>query len=594
MNRRKGLTDEEIIKLLNETDSSNGSDDSFADKEYVPSLSENDSCDEFEQNPGPSRVRKRKLSHVEYSSKSSTDSDSDDFLSDEVKDLKQVSNYKCMQKNKRLKKDDTDNVIWSEVSPNFEPRLLITKNRPTAILANINRSSNEFECFMSVFPNSLLIFISQCTNQRLEILRREKNVDIPDTDPSEIMMVLGIMLVMSYNRVPSFTDYWSSNSSLGNEAIKNAISRNRCLLLFSKMYFNEPEKNANAPKTYYMDEVVNCLKKTFLQAREESPFQSIDESMAKFKGRSSLKQYLPLKPIKRGIKIWERCDAFTGYTYDFNIYSGKNMDNTDCEGRTLGERVVLKLCSTIRNPDVTLTFDRFFTSVHLLENISFPSIGTCISSRKNMPQFSGRKLEKGDAEFLQNSKGILAAKWKDSKEVLIMSNCHGPDTTQVKRKQKNGERLMINCPTALADYNKFMGGVDLSDQKICQYDFDRRSTKWWKKVFYKLLMTAVVNAHILFLETKHKKIPLLQYIVPLAESLIAKGKENARIKRKKSGRPSNATKLMLNVGDHLPLEGPTRRRCARCAKQNKETRTKTVCTMCKVALCKNCFAMYHS
>ncbi|XP_035227557.1 uncharacterized protein LOC118199804 [Stegodyphus dumicola] len=148
---------------------------------------------------------------------------------------------------------------------------------------------------------------------------------------------------------------------------------------------------------------------------------------------------------------------------------------------------------------------------------------------------------------------------------------------------------MTNCPTAVADYNRFMGGVDLSDQKICLYDFDRRSTKWWKKVFYKLLMTAVVNAHICFKKPNIGKIPLLQYIVPLAELMIAHGKENAIVKRKKSGRPSNATKMMLNVGDHLPLEGPTRRRCARCAKQNKETRTKNVCAMCKIALCKKLF-----
>lgn len=88
----------------------------------------------------------------------------------------------------------------------------------------------------------------------------------------------------------------------------------------SKMYFNHPEQPSNPSKTYYMDEVVNCLKYTFLNGRGESPVQSLDESMAKFKGRSSLKQYMPLKPIKRGIKIWERCDSKSGYAYDFNIY----------------------------------------------------------------------------------------------------------------------------------------------------------------------------------------------------------------------------------------------------------------------------------
>jgi hypothetical protein len=34
--------------------------------------------------------------------------------------------------------------------------------------------------------------------------------------------------------------------------------------------------------------------------------QSIDEGMIAFKGRLSFKQYLPAKPTKFGIKVWER------------------------------------------------------------------------------------------------------------------------------------------------------------------------------------------------------------------------------------------------------------------------------------------------
>ena len=32
---------------------------------------------------------------------------------------------------------------------------------------------------------------------------------------------------------------------------------------------------------------------------------AIDEAMIKFTGCSSLKQYMPMKPIKRGIKVWQ-------------------------------------------------------------------------------------------------------------------------------------------------------------------------------------------------------------------------------------------------------------------------------------------------
>ena len=93
--------------------------------------------------------------------------------------------------------------------------------------------------------------------------------------------------------------------------------------------------------------------------------------MTKFKGRSSLKQYMPLKLTKRGIKLWLRCDAGSGYIYDINIYCGKETNpQKNEESLTLGERVVKLLASTIKQNDVVLCLDRFFTS---------------ISNRKNMP-----------------------------------------------------------------------------------------------------------------------------------------------------------------------------------------------------------------
>ncbi|GFU05720.1 piggyBac transposable element-derived protein 4 [Nephila pilipes] len=36
--------------------------------------------------------------------------------------------------------------------------------------------------------------------------------------------------------------------------------------------------------------------------------QKINESMVKFRGRSTLKKYMPKKPIKRGYKAWMHCD----------------------------------------------------------------------------------------------------------------------------------------------------------------------------------------------------------------------------------------------------------------------------------------------
>lgn len=484
-----------------------------------------------------------------------------------------------------------DKVIWSNVKDDFQPRKYIPPLRDCVILADVNCGSSELQVFLKLFPKSLFMFISQCTNRRLEILESATKKKIPKTDEGEIMIALGCSFVMSYNRLPHFSHYWSSNASLGNEAIKTAISRDRCMLLFSKLYCNEPEKPDSVSKLYYVEEITSCLKTTFQKCRADSAVQSIDESMTKFKGRTVLKQYMPLKPVKRGIKIWLRCDSLTGYTYDFNVYCGKETIHTD---GTLGERVVARLAETISNPDTALCFDRFFTSVHLLDTLPYAAVGTVIKTRKNVPKFSD-KLEKGDSYALQNTSGTLAVKWHDTKEVLVLSNCHSNIKTTVKRTQKNGTRIDVECPDAIAFYNKFMGGVDIADQMATLYDHDRKSAKWWKKVFYKLLMISAVNAWIVFKEVKGNDIPFLQFLVALAEGMIAFGKGRAHIRRKKSsGRPSKRFKNMLNVGDHLPVEGNSRRRCFHCSTQKIETRTKTLCQMCQLPLCKNCFTPYHT
>ena len=43
---------------------------------------------------------------------------------------------------------------------------------------------------------------------------------------------------------------------------------------------------------------------------------SIDEAIIAFKGRSSMKQYILKKPIKRGFKVWTRADSKNGFVSD--------------------------------------------------------------------------------------------------------------------------------------------------------------------------------------------------------------------------------------------------------------------------------------
>ena len=63
--------------------------------------------------------------------------------------------------------------------------------------------------------------------------------------------------------------------------------------------------------------------------------------MVKNKGRYGFRQYIRDKPTKWGMKLWVLADSSTGYTYNFDVYLGKNNEPNSQYG--LAYTVVFKL-----------------------------------------------------------------------------------------------------------------------------------------------------------------------------------------------------------------------------------------------------------
>ena len=91
---------------------------------------------------------------------------------------------------------------------------------------------------------------------------------------------------------------------------------------------------------------------------------AVDEAMILFKGQSSLKQYMPMKPTKRGFKEWCLCNSRNGYTYNISIYTGK-VTRTDEVEDGLGARVVKSMVGPIYDKGHHVYMDNFFSSVTL-------------------------------------------------------------------------------------------------------------------------------------------------------------------------------------------------------------------------------------
>jgi hypothetical protein len=136
-----------------------------------------------------------------------------------------------------------------------------------------------------------------------------------------------------------------------------------------------------------------------------------------------------------------------------------------------------------------------------------------------MPRMSN-KLERAEAELRGNTSGTLAVEWTDTKEVIVLSNFHGKGMVQMHKKQKDDTSITVCCPDAISLYTQCMGDVDLADQMAGLYDLDRKSLKWWNKVFYRLLMFSAVNSRAIYKElNRQPKKPLLDFLVELAEAL---------------------------------------------------------------------------
>ena len=100
------------------------------------------------------------------------------------------------------------------------------------------------------------------------------------------------------------------------------MPRNRFAKILSHLHVNDNllMSRDNTDHLYKMRALIESLNNRYVKLSKQV---SIDESMILFKGRSSLKQYNPMKPIKRGYKLWVRADM-DGYISKFDIYQGRN------------------------------------------------------------------------------------------------------------------------------------------------------------------------------------------------------------------------------------------------------------------------------
>lgn len=128
-----------------------------------------------------------------------------------------------------------------------------------------------------------------------------------NTNIEELKSFLGLLIFMGYHEVPGIRLYWSNDPNFNCDRVAQVMSVKRFLKLFRFIHLNDNSKmpqrqSQEFDKLYKIRPLLPHLQETYKTMYKPSRHLAVDESMVAFKGCSSMKQFMPLKPIKRGFK----------------------------------------------------------------------------------------------------------------------------------------------------------------------------------------------------------------------------------------------------------------------------------------------------
>lgn len=463
-------------------------------------------------------------------------------------------------------------------------------------------SNSALDYLLLLWPNSLCDLIVEETNR----YARNRRSNWVDVDRDEVWTFLGIILWMGIHRLPRLSSPWSRDSLLGVPEIQRHMSMNRFWELWSNFHVVDNSKlSPGHGISRKLKPVLDLLSDTFL--RNYSPGQelAVDEAMVKYKGHVKGKVRMPKKPIKEGFKIWCCSCSCCGYLCTFQLYEGKPTD--PCTGKHVPEkgmvkRVVMDLVTPFSDMNHVLYMDNFFTSGPLVDALAKNMIyvaGTIQQRAAGFPDsLKGVKLDRGTYAAAMVGDTCYYV-FHDRSVVSFVSNVF-PEHMKAKvaRTQVDGIFKYQSVPPVLPAYNKYMGAVDRLSQVRKTYGFDRKSKRFWVRLFFHFFDYAVNNAYLLYKHnSKHYHIvpeALLDFRLKLVRLML---RETKCRKRK---RPVPSSDVAQSVGvcnlRRVAEIGLTRGRCLHCVRMKNMPLHHTTfgCSECRIRLCKTpCFAEFH-
>lgn len=442
-----------------------------------------------------------------------------------------------------------------------------------------------------------------------------KNCPDPTITIPELKCAIGILILSGYNEKPGKRYYWDSQPDMGNPLTINSMRRNRFFDILRYLHCADNTQPDANDKGWKIRPLMDKLKAAFLEHFVPEQDINYDESMVKYYGKHSCKQFIRGKPIRFGFKMW--ClNSKDGYLINFDLYQGKNPRANTTDEVLYGKcsaplkMMLREMPQNKKKLPYKIYLDNLFTSVYLLKDMRDEGYWCTGTIRENflpkgIPLPLKKTLQKSSIRGEHHSvidrvTGILFARWADNNIVTVASTCHGIEPlSQVKRySQKEKKIISVPRPNLIGKYNAAMGGTDLMDENIARYRIAIRSKKWWWALLSWLIDISIQNAWYLY-KKSGRTATQLQFRREIVNTYLKKYGTVA----KGAGRPSSSLSstqghrvsedIRYDRTDHLLVYIPDQKR-RRCAMELCTTSARTMCKKCNIGLCITCNVGFHT
>lgn len=472
------------------------------------------------------------------------------------------------------------------------------------LLVPVPDRGKPLDFFQLIIDDDFLEQIVEQTNSyAVEVFLRSEtseNSRITNWKPltvAELKIFIGLLFHTGTIQLTRINDYWKTGPLFDIPVFRKYMSRNRFLLILRCLHFTSANTDPK-DRVGKIRSVIDFFNEKMNSIYYPGKQLSLDEAMVLWRGRLQFKQYIQNKRHKYGMKLYMLTEP-DGLILKFRLYEGSS-DVYSGTGHTT--KIVLHLLEEKLRQGHAVYLDNFYNSVELanklLEKETYCT-GTLRSDRKHNPQeVMKAKLNRGQNKSMFST-GVHIGKWRDKRDVTYI-------TTEFENEMgifRNKRGKEIEKPAAIIAYNTNMSGVDRQDQMLSYYPCNRKTIRWYKKLFIHVLQMSMMNSYYLYRRySSGRRLRLYDFRLEVIQYLLATP-DDVPVRPPKHKKVSNVghslTKIEKTTKETKQGGNETKRVCRKecksCRERKIRKQTTFECKQCPgiPGFCMKCFADAH-